>query len=60
LSRQIDINAGHIATAEATIPQVGEQIFEMILEVARGRKRTWGDHWGLHNESALFNPAPNT
>jgi len=56
----IDINAGRIATGEATIQEVGEQIFQMILEVASGRKQTWADHWGLHNEFALFNPAPIT
>jgi galactarate dehydratase len=56
----IDINAGRIATGEATIQEVGEQIFHMILEVASGRKQTWADHWGLHNEFALFNPAPIT
>ena len=56
----IDINAGRIATGEATIQQVGEEIFRMILEVASGRKQTWADHWGLHNEFVLFNPAPVT
>jgi galactarate dehydratase len=56
----IDINAGRIATGEATIQQVGEQIFHLILEVASGRKQTWADRWGLHNEFALFNPAPIT
>jgi galactarate dehydratase len=56
----IDINAGRIATGEATIQQVGEQIFHLILDVASGRKQTWADHWGLHNEFALFNPAPIT
>jgi galactarate dehydratase len=56
----IDVDAGRIATGEATIQQVGEQIFQLILEVASGRKQTWADHWGLHNEFALFNPAPIT
>jgi len=56
----IDVDAGRIATGEATIQQVGEQIFRLILEVASGRKQTWADHWGLHNEFALFNPAPIT
>jgi galactarate dehydratase len=56
----IDIDAGRIATGEATIQQVGEQIFHLILAVASGRKQTWADHWGLHNEFALFNPAPIT
>jgi galactarate dehydratase len=56
----IDVNAGTIATGEATIEQVGTQIFEMVLDVASGRKETWAEHWGLHNELALFNPAPVT
>ena len=56
----IDVNAGTIATGEATIEEVGTQIFEMVLDVASGRKQTWAEHWGLHNELALFNPAPIT
>ncbi|HWF67036.1 MAG TPA: galactarate dehydratase [Acidobacteriaceae bacterium] len=56
----IDIDAGTIATGDATIREVGEQIFKLILEVASGRKKTWADHWSLHNEFVLFNPAPIT
>ena len=56
----IDVDAGRIATGEATIEEVGERIFHLVLEVASGRKQTWADHWGLHNEFALFNPAPVT
>jgi galactarate dehydratase len=56
----IDIDAGAIATGDATIEEVGEQIFRLILEVASGRKKTWADHWGLHNEFVLFNPSPIT
>src|ERR1700677_4307080 len=56
----IDVDAGRIATGAATIQQVGEQIFQLILDVASGRKQTWADHWGLHNEFVLFNPAPIT
>jgi galactarate dehydratase len=56
----IDINAGTIATGEETIAEVGQRIFDMILEVASGHKETWADHWGLHNDLALFNPAPVT
>jgi galactarate dehydratase len=56
----IDVDAGVIATGYATIAEVGEQIFKLILEVASGRKETWADHWGLHNEFVLFNPAPIT
>lgn len=56
----IDINAGTIATGEATIEQVGWELFEFILEIASGRKQTWSDQWGLYNALAVFNPAPVT
>jgi galactarate dehydratase len=56
----IDLDAGRIATGDATIEQVGMKLFEMILDVASGRKQTCADRWGLHNEIALFNPAPVT
>jgi galactarate dehydratase len=56
----IDIDAGRIATAEATVEEVGWEIFSLILDVASGRKKAWADHWGLHNEFALFNPGPVT
>jgi galactarate dehydratase len=56
----IDIDAGRIATGEATIEEVGWEIFRFILEVASGRKKTWADHWGLHNALAPFNPGPVT
>jgi len=56
----IDINAGKIATGEATIEEVGWEIFNDILEVASGTKKTWADKWGIHNDLALFNPSPVT
>jgi galactarate dehydratase len=56
----IDIDAGRIATGSATIEEVGWEIFRFILDVASGRKKTWADHWGLHNALALFNPGPIT
>ncbi|MCL6574385.1 MAG: galactarate dehydratase [Bacillus sp. (in: Bacteria)] len=56
----IDVNAGTIATGEATIEEVGWEIFNLILEVASGRKQTFADKWGLHNDLCLFNPAPIT
>ncbi len=55
----MDIDAGPIATGEATIEEVGWDIFRTMLEVASGRK-TWAETWGLHNALALFNPAPIT
>jgi len=56
----IDIDAGRIATGEASIEEVGWQIFRFILDVASGAKKTWADRWGLHNALAPFNPAPIT
>lgn len=56
----IDIDAGRIATGEATIEDVGWEIFHFILGVASGRKKTWADHWGLHNALVPFNPGPVT
>ena len=56
----IDVDAGGIATGAASIEDVGWQIFRMMLEVASGRKKTWAEHWGLHNALSLFNPGPVT
>src|SRR5215471_2031636 len=56
----IDIDAGRIATRKATLEEVGWEIFRYILDVASGRKKTWADHWGLHNALAPFNPGPIT
>jgi galactarate dehydratase len=56
----IDIDAGRIATGLATIEEVGWEIFRFILDVASGKKKTWAEHWGLHNALAPFNPAPVT
>ena len=55
----IDVDAGRIATGQATIEEVGWQIFRFILEVASGRK-TWAEHWRLANTLTPFNPGPVT
>ncbi len=55
----MDVNAGRIADGEATIAEVGRELFELILDVASGR-RTWAERWKLHNALVLFNPAPVT
>ena len=56
----IDVDAGRVATGEATIEDVGWELFRLMIEVASGRKKTWADHWGLHNALAPFNPGPVT
>ncbi|MFC5522481.1 galactarate dehydratase [Polaromonas jejuensis] len=56
----MDINAGRIADGDASIEEVGWELFHFMLEVASGRKKTWAEHWKLHNALVLFNPAPIT
>jgi galactarate dehydratase len=56
----IDIDAGRIATGEATIAAVGWELFRLILDVASGRKRVAADRFGLRNDLVLFNPGPVT
>ncbi|MEQ1614739.1 MAG: galactarate dehydratase [Hyphomicrobiaceae bacterium] len=56
----MDVDAGRIATGDATIEQVGWDVFRLILDVASGTKKTWAEQWKLHNALALFNPGPVT
>ena len=56
----MDVNAGRIADGTATIEDVGWELFRLMLEVASGRRKTWAEHWKLHNALVLFNPAPVT
>jgi len=55
----MDVNAGRIADGSATIEEVGWELFKLMLDVASGKK-TWAEHWKLHNALVLFNPAPVT
>jgi galactarate dehydratase len=56
----MDVNAGRIADGAASIEEVGWELFHLMLAVASGRKKTWAEHWKLHNALVLFNPAPVT
>jgi galactarate dehydratase len=56
----MDVNAGTIADGTQTIEEVGMALFELMLDVASGRKKTWAEQWKLHNALVLFNPAPVT
>jgi galactarate dehydratase len=55
----MDVNAGRIASGTATIADVGWEMFQLLLDVASGRK-TWAEKWKLQNALVLFNPAPVT
>ena len=56
----IDLDAGQIATGVKNIPEVGQELFTLILDVASGRKQVNSDRFGLYNDLVLFNPAPIT
>ena len=56
----MDVNAGSIADGSSSIEDVGWELFRLMLEVASGRRKTWAEHWKLHNALVLFNPAPVT
>ena len=56
----MDINAGRIADGQASIEDMGWELFRCLLEVASGRQKTWAERWQLHNALVLFNPAPIT
>jgi len=56
----MDVNAGKVADGEASIEAMGWELFHLMLDVASGRRKTWAEHWKLHNALVLFNPAPVT
>lgn len=55
----VDVNAGRIVSGESTIEETGREIFDLILQVASGRKPA-AERLKLHNYMAVFNPAPIT
>ncbi|MEO8922743.1 MAG: galactarate dehydratase [Caldimonas sp.] len=55
----MDLDAGRIAEGTATIEETGRELFQLVLDVASGR-RTWAEKHHLANALVLFNPAPVT
>lgn len=56
----IDVNAGPAATGEASIQEIGRELFDKIIAVASGREKTFAEKYALHNDLCIFNPAPIT
>ncbi|WP_353151061.1 galactarate dehydratase [Pollutimonas bauzanensis] len=56
----MDVNAGRIVDGQATLEEMGWELFHLMLDIASGRKRSKAEALGLHNSLALFNPAPVT
>jgi galactarate dehydratase len=55
----MDVDAGRIASGEASIEEVGWELFHRLLATASGEP-TWAEQHRLHNALVLFNPAPIT
>lgn len=55
----VDVNAGTIVSGEKSIETTGREIFDLILQVASGKKPA-AERLKLHNYMAVFNPAPIT
>ena len=55
----VDIDAGRVIAGEASVEELGRDLFRLILDTASGR-RTKAEKLGLHNYPAVFNPAPIT
>lgn len=56
----IDISAGDIVIGTSTIEEVGEKLFNEIIDVASGRKKSFAEKYYLCNDMCIFNPAPIT
>ena len=56
----IDLSAGDIALGIRSIAEVGEELFDMILDTASGNYIPCSDRYGFHNDLCIFNPAPVT
>ena len=55
----MDLDAGAVASGQATVDEMGWALFRRLLAVASG-ERTWAERHGLANDLVLFNPAPVT
>lgn len=56
----VDLDTGRVATGEATIEELGMELFKLILDTASGKQTTAADRLGIVNDLVLFNPAPVT
>lgn len=56
----IDVNAGPIATGDATIREIGTELFNQIIDTASGVRKPAAEKYKLNNDFCIFNPAPIT
>lgn len=53
------VDAGRVASGEASIEEMGWALFRRLLATASG-EHTWAERHRLRNALVLFNPAPVT
>lgn len=51
----IDYNAGAVAVGEKTIEEQGRELFELIIDIASGRKKTYSELYKWTNDICIFN-----
>lgn len=56
MAGDMDLNCGRIADGEATVEEMGRELFDLVLEVASGRK-TWSERLG-HKEFVPWRIGP--
>jgi galactarate dehydratase len=56
----IDVNAGPISAGERTVAEVGEELFDLLLDTVSGKRLSYAEQHGLANDLCIFNPAPIT
>jgi altronate dehydratase len=56
MSEDMDLNCGRIADGEATVEELGQELFDLVLDVASGR-RTWSEQLG-HKEFVPWRIGP--
>lgn len=55
-----DMDAGYVVTGEKTIAEMGHVLYNDILDVVSGIKKTTAEKYCLYNDFLVFNPAPIT
>jgi galactarate dehydratase len=56
----IDVNAGPISAGERTVAEVGEELFDLLLDSVSGKRLSYAEQHCLANDLCIFNPAPIT
>src|SRR5690606_1426264 len=56
----MDVNAGRIVDGDATLEEMGWDLFVVMVDIASGRKKSKAEALRLYSSLAVFNPAPIT